>query len=148
MNIITHHKGLSKLKIWLNVSSASDLYNSLKDNRGILEDDLDIYQITSGHSGLLQKENFEFSDASTLCIKHKVPSFIEESMDVDWWVVSDYTQEASYSAEDLAIIASNKLESDKSLWVEVPRITVVSQLPSSIDEVCDTITVSKLNPFS
>ena len=69
-------------------------------------------------------------------------------MDVDWWVVADYTQEASYSAEDLAIIASNKLESDKSLWVEVPRITVVSQLPSSIDEVCDTITVSKLNPFS
>jgi hypothetical protein len=143
---ITHRPSLNKLKYW-HTENPRGLYDSLRLNRDIQENDLDIYEVTDGTEELMCKKSFSFPGENTLTITRKVLTEQEVTHAVEWYDLPEESYPHFYTQAEQDTIAANKLLSNKEDWAAVPTKDVISVMKNQSEEVIQTIAVTKLNPF-
>lgn len=147
---ITIRPSLNKIKIWHNVKDAAAFYNSLIFNRSILASDLDIYKVTCNSKELKEKLNFELiENGSKIEFSREIFGETTVLVSSPWHDTTGTIDEneTPYTESELADIAFNYRESDRTAWREVPNKNTNKVVEEITYEVVQTISVIKLNPF-
>ena len=105
MILITERPSLNKIKMFFCNGDCPSFIANLKINRGIPENDLNVYKVTDGTKFICDAYNYVI-DQNTLTICEKVQITVSKSKFLDWAYMSDQERLDLYDVDTL-----NKIDS-------------------------------------
>lgn len=99
MILITHRPSLEKIKLWDNVQNVSVFCSTLKINRGIPDEDLEVYKVSDSTDSLGQFHEYSFS-GNELSLK-ECTSTVNGNIYIHWTTLSTDEREMYYSVSEL-----------------------------------------------